>query len=256
MIANYHTHTARCRHAVGEEEEYVQQAIARGVQVLGFSDHTPYFFEGGYYSNFRMRPEELQGYIDRVEALRQAYAGRIELHLGLEVEYYPGPFPKLLRALQGLPIEYFVLGQHYLGDEQGQPYSGAATDDPEILKRYCDQVTAGMETGRYSFLAHPDLIHFVGGQAVYEREMRRLCRAANRCGLPLEINFLGLAEGRNYPDERFWPIAAAEGCAVVFGCDAHAPGQLADPATERRALDLVARYGLKLQQRIQLVSPL
>ena len=28
MIANYHTHTWRCKHAVGTEREYVEQAIA------------------------------------------------------------------------------------------------------------------------------------------------------------------------------------------------------------------------------------
>lgn len=46
MIANYHTHTPRCNHAVGSEEEYVQQALKAGIKILGFSDHTPYLFPG------------------------------------------------------------------------------------------------------------------------------------------------------------------------------------------------------------------
>ncbi len=41
FIANYHTHTKRCRHAVGEDREYVEAAIEAGLKVLGFSDHTP-----------------------------------------------------------------------------------------------------------------------------------------------------------------------------------------------------------------------
>ena len=44
MIANYHTHTTRCRHASGTEEAYVQAAIQGGLEILGFSDHTPYWF--------------------------------------------------------------------------------------------------------------------------------------------------------------------------------------------------------------------
>ena len=36
MIANYHTHTPRCNHAVGSEEEYVQQALKAGIKILGF----------------------------------------------------------------------------------------------------------------------------------------------------------------------------------------------------------------------------
>ena len=54
MIANYHTHTARCHHASGTEEEYIQAAIESGLRVLGFSDHTPYPFPEGYYSKMRM----------------------------------------------------------------------------------------------------------------------------------------------------------------------------------------------------------
>lgn len=39
---NYHTHTSRCGHAVGEDEEYVINAIKSGIKVLGFSDHVPF----------------------------------------------------------------------------------------------------------------------------------------------------------------------------------------------------------------------
>ena len=35
---NYHTHTKRCNHAVGEDEEYVLSAIENGYKVLGFAD--------------------------------------------------------------------------------------------------------------------------------------------------------------------------------------------------------------------------
>ena len=59
MIANYHTHTVRCTHAVGTEEEYVIAVIKAGLKILGFSDHAPYPFAGGYCSHSRMRTEEL-----------------------------------------------------------------------------------------------------------------------------------------------------------------------------------------------------
>jgi histidinol-phosphatase (PHP family) len=44
MKINYHTHTTRCHHAAGTEREYVEAAIANGIKVLGFADHTPYPF--------------------------------------------------------------------------------------------------------------------------------------------------------------------------------------------------------------------
>ena len=35
---NYHSHTKRCGHAIGEDEEYVLAAIANGYTKMGFSD--------------------------------------------------------------------------------------------------------------------------------------------------------------------------------------------------------------------------
>ena len=36
---NFHTHTTRCLHASGSDEEYVLKAIELGYKTLGFSDH-------------------------------------------------------------------------------------------------------------------------------------------------------------------------------------------------------------------------
>ena len=73
MYANYHTHTYRCNHARGSEREYIERAIARGVRVLGFSDHVPMPFPDGHQSGFRVRIEELEDYVRTLEALREEY---------------------------------------------------------------------------------------------------------------------------------------------------------------------------------------
>ena len=33
---NFHTHTSRCHHAFGNDEEFVRAAIQNGFEVLGF----------------------------------------------------------------------------------------------------------------------------------------------------------------------------------------------------------------------------
>ena len=48
MKANYHTHTARCGHATGTDEDYVLAAIEQGFDELGFSDHVPWPYQDGY----------------------------------------------------------------------------------------------------------------------------------------------------------------------------------------------------------------
>lgn len=244
MIANYHSHTWRCNHASGTEESYVQTALDAGMQILGFSDHSPYFFPGDYYSHFRMRPEQLKGYCETVRDLAQTYRSDIDIHLGVELEYYPKYLPRLLPFLQDHGVEYCLLGQHFLGNEIGQYPSGGPTGDETILERYCRQSMEAMHTGLFTYFAHPDLMDFRGDSKVYREHISRMCREAADCGMPLELNLLGIREGRCYPNPRFWELAAEAGCSVILGCDAHEARVLNDPTTEKKALRMLEKLGL------------
>jgi histidinol-phosphatase (PHP family) len=233
-------------------DEYVQCAIDRGLKLFGFSDHTPHWFPGDYYSIMRMYPDQLHDYCDEVRALQKAYAGRIEIPLGLEVEYYPALHPELMSRIKDAGVEYLLLGQHRCGNEEGEPYNGAATEDVALLERYCNQVIEAMHTGLFTYLAHPDLIHFVGEKKTYRQHIRRLCQAANETDTPLEINLLGIRYQRNYPRNDFWALAAEEGCKVVIGIDAHKPEDIQDLVPEQQALEIVRTYGLELLPTVPL----
>ena len=252
MIANYHSHTYRCRHASGNEEDYVNHAIKGGLQILGFSDHTPYPFPGDYYSTFRMYPHQLADYCDTVTDLKKRYVNQLEIHLGLEVEYYPAYFDDLMACLRDTPVEYMLLGQHFVGNEIGEHYGGWFTDQKELLVRYVDQVCDAMQTGLFTYLAHPDLLNIQVDDQFYKAEMRRLCREAKACNVPLEINLLGMSLGKNYPDLRFWETAAEENCIAILGCDAHQEEAVCRPKEERQALEMADRLGLQLLQTVEL----
>ena len=252
MIANYHSHTARCRHAVGTEEEYVKTAIDRGLQIFGFSDHTPQYFPGDYYSFMRMFPEELAGYCETVRNLRQNYAGQLQIPLGVEAEYYPGTWKEMLSRLQDAGVEYMILGQHWLGNEQNEHGSGGATADESLLRRYCHQVMEGLDTGKFTYLAHPDLFNFVGDRKIYRRHMGQLCRYVRQADIPLEINLLGISRNKHYPNAEFFALAAEEGCKVILGLDAHAPEDVSNPEPERKALEIVRHFGLQLLDTVEL----
>ena len=62
MKYNYHTHTKRCGHAFGEDEEYVLEAINQGYEVLGFSEHAM-FPNMKEEKNMRPNFEELDSYM-------------------------------------------------------------------------------------------------------------------------------------------------------------------------------------------------
>ena len=254
MIANYHTHTWRCNHASGTEEEYVRSAISAGMKILGFSDHTPYLFPDGYYSTFRMRPEALSDYSRTVLDLQKQYRKEIEIHLGVECEYYPNHFSDVLELLREHEVEYLILGQHFTGNEYDSAYGGKVTDRDSQLRLYCSQSMEAMNTGLFTYFAHPDLIHYIGDAKFYKDQMRHVCREANSCGIPLELNLLGIREKRWYPNRLFLETAAEENCRIILGVDAHDAKCLNDPATEEIALSFVREYGLKLLDSVPLRS--
>jgi len=253
MIANYHTHTTRCNHAQGTEEEYVQAAIQRGLKILGFADHSPYCgFPDGYYSGFRMKPEETADYAAVIMELRDRYRSQIDIHVGVEMEYYPAYFADTVSMLKDNQVEYLILGQHFLGNEIGEAYSGSPTKDEARLARYCHQLMDAMNTGLFTYLAHPDVFRFAGNSKVYQKHFREVCRKAKACGIPLEINLLGLCENRHYPNLQFWKIAAEEGCKAILGCDAHKPEALLDVESEKSALSFAARLGIEVLESVPL----
>lgn len=254
MIANYHTHTSRCGHAEGTEREYVEQALKAGMKTLGFSDHTPYDFFDSTPRNrpMRMMPEELPDYADTVRVLAEEYRGRIKILLGVEAEFYPKYYPRLLELLRANGVRYMILGQHFLGNEIDEPYSGRQTLDRKLLEHYVSQTAEALDSGLFTYFAHPDLIRYVGSRKAYEQEMRKLCRKAKDTATPLEVNLLGVRENRHYPNERFWRIAAEEENDVILGCDAHRPEDLADDQSEAWAKDFAERLGLRLIETVSL----
>lgn len=247
MLKNYHTHTWRCRHASGTEREYIEAAITRGFKVLGFSDHVPVpNFPNGFKSGFRMDADQTADYIATLKELKRAYADDIEILVGYEAEYYPALFDEQLAFLRSFSFDYLLLGQHMIKNEYDSDRSlHAETADRSLLREYVDQVIAGLKTGMFAYLAHPDLIPFVGSDEDYAAEMSRLCVAAREMDIPLECNLLGVRDHRNYPCERFWRLAAAEDCTAILGCDAHDVSGILDTDGPKRALRFLHHCGVK-----------
>ena len=252
LIANYHTHTTRCKHAWDTEREYIEKAIANGIQVLGFADHAPCPFENGYVSRIRMEMSEAADYVAELRALSLEYSDRIRILIGFETEYLPEHFEQQISFFDSLGIDYMIMGQHFLTSEEHGPYTGARSESEELLIAYVDRVIAGMQTGRFAYLAHPDLANFRGDSSIYEREMRRLCIALKDMHIPLELNLLGILEHKHYPREEFWAIAGSVGNDVILGIDAHWCSQIGDLDTYRQALALADRYGLHLIHQLNL----
>ena len=245
MDYNLHTHTTRCRHAEGSDEEYIRCAIEAGIKHLGFSDHAPYIFPDGYENKYRVQMCDGQSYIDDLRALRQKYKDRIEISIGFEMEYYPDYFDEMLKIARNLGAEYLILGQHFILNEHPDGIgAGGPTDSREHLKIYVDEVISAIKTGAFSYVAHPDVMCFTGDDKVYEREITRLAEASRELNIPLEINLAGVRYKKFYPADKFWSIVGKIGSPVTVGYDAHKATDLLNTEQLRIADDIIIRHRL------------
>lgn len=229
MIYNLHTHTKRCNHALGEDREYVEAAIESGIKVLGFADHCPQFFPvTDYYSHFRMRPELCEDYVKSVRALQSEYKNDIKILLGFETEYYPQCFERLIDFIKPFEFDYLIMGQHFVGNEYDEQsyYTPRGERGEDFLDSYVKQVIEGLETGKFTYIAHPDTVNYRGSVEFYRKKIKELCLYAKAHDIPLEYNILGRINNKCYPNPGFWKIAAETGNKTVLGFDAHSPAAL------------------------------
>jgi len=250
MKANYHTHTTRCFHALGTDEEYVLAAIEEGFDELGFADHSPWKYRTSFVADMRMPLSAFEDYKTSILQLKEKYKDKISIKLGLECEYFPAYFDWLKGFVADEGLDYVIFANHYAVSDEINPYFGYHAD----LDLYLDSMLAGMDQDLYACVAHPDLIMRPYGRfdSAIEKVFTQICRRAKENDRILEYNLLGLrrwgdrARKQGYPNDYFWRIAAAEGCKAIIGTDAHAPEQLKDGAYRKTAVEFLTSLGIEI----------
>jgi histidinol-phosphatase (PHP family) len=234
---NYHTHTYRCGHAVGEDEDYIREALAMGLTELGFTDHImlPYHSQPGIRPEYNM----LDDYVESLRALKEKYKDRITIHIGFEAEAMKEYFDYYKELLDSGKVEYLICGNHceVNGDHLKFFFSSATTKDD--IKRYTSSLIKGMKSGLFKFIAHPD--YYMGSYLKWDRVAKscakKIIRTAKKLDIPLEFNFGSIRKGKQiigdeyrfgYPYDKFWEMVKKAKCKVVFGLDAHAPTDLSN----------------------------
>lgn len=232
-MKNYHSHTARCGHAWGTDEQFIEAAIAAGYTTLGISEHSPWPFVDGYQeidSRQRITMEQLDDYIVDIQKLKEQYRDRIEIKIALECEYFPRYFD-WLRSVKDR-FDYLILGVHCSDQDEHLHHYYARSTKQEQVVEYTRCALAGMESGLFAYLAHPELCFadYPQYDAVCKEMVHSICTKAKELDMPLEYNLYGVdkqgrgrQKGLGYPCKLFWEEAAKYGCKAIIGVDAHRP---------------------------------
>lgn len=255
---NYHTHTSRCGHAVGTDEQYVVNAIKAGIQVLGFSDHAAYHEPD---PGERMNIEQVPDYVQSVLALKEKYKDQIEIHLGMEVEYYPSEWDTLSKYRQ--QMEYILLGQHQL-DLHGK--SSYDLTRPEELNAYTDCLEQACRRHLCDVLVHPDVCmwSYPRCDETVKAIAERIAMLSLQYDIPVELNAgSGVREGLRqyedmvrypYPVRPFFEVFAKHHCKVILGLDIHDPALFLTDRYINRCYDVIRGLNVNLIEDYDLIA--
>jgi len=230
---DYHMHTPLCQHAAGPMEAYVERAIELGLREVGFSDHNP--LPNGFGANVRMKESELEYYVTRVLDLRFQYHGKIDVMLGIELDYVEGLEDYLAKQIAAYPWDYIIGSVHYLDREcrigsWTRNYPGTAD---EQYARYFTLVRQLAGSGLADILAHLDVVKRSTRPPTQRGldEVSVTLKEVAKAGVCIEINTSGyrhaeLTELQPYPSLPFVEEAIALGIPLTVNSDSHAPEQV------------------------------
>lgn len=201
LIADVHMHSIVSGHAFGTIRELAAEAAARGLKLIGVTDHGPGIpgtIDPIYFRNLTDAPRMLYG---------------VEMLYGSEVNILPGG--ELMMDERTLSrLDYAVAGIH-----------GHCYKDEGVVKN-TDAVIRCMEKRKVRFISHPD-------SNAFPMDYPALVQGAKEYGVALEVNNSSL----RFPNARpgcmenyavMLPLCMEYGVPIVVNTDAHDPSAVGE----------------------------
>ncbi len=228
---NFHTHTAFCD-GKNTPSEMAARAYADGYAALGFSGHSYVAFD-----HCCMDREETRKYISEVQRLKASYAGKMDIWLGTEQDYFSD--------IDITPYEYVIGSVHYL--HVGGNYI-AVDDTPDIVKKAVRENFGGdpyklvkayyelecrlFERVHADMIGHIDLItkfqdkspYFDTDDNRYRNCWQEAVSELISYGKPFEINTGAMSRGWRsgpYPSSEILRFIKARGGCIIINSDTH-----------------------------------
>mgnify|MGYP003518356550 FL=1 len=241
-MVDSHVHTPLCGHAEGHPEAYLEEARAKGLKGVVFTDHSP--MPPWYDPESRMRLEALPFYLLALERVRER-AQDLYVGIGLEADFHPGTEGFVAQLLRRYPFDYVIGSVHYLGawplDHPDHQEEYAWRDLKEVFRAYFQEVEKAARSGLFHAIGHLDLPkkfgHRLPEEALLELAEPAL-RAVAEAGLFLDVNTAGLRRPAKevYPAPALLRRARELGIGLVLGSDAHRPEEVGFAFPEVQAL--------------------
>ncbi|NNF69822.1 MAG: histidinol-phosphatase HisJ family protein [Acidimicrobiia bacterium] len=231
----------------GHIESYIERALERGADEVGFTEHLyrcadvshllGRFWESEPRQDLAVQAREFVtsdlalNLEDYVSAVVDAKDRGLPVKLGLEVDFFPESIEAVSEHLSRYPFDFLIGSVHWVGgwsvdhDDAVHEYDRRGVDT--AYADYFALETALAASGMVDVLAHADVIKKFGHRptAVPAEWYRKVASAAAATGTAIEVSTAGRYKpvAEMYPAPEFLGEAFSAGVGITLASDAHVP---------------------------------
>lgn len=243
-LTNYHSHSLYCDGRAGMED-FVSFALSAGFTSYGFSSHAPLPFP----TFWTMEWDRMNDYLSEFQRLKVKYADRIELYIGLEIDYLNEESNPSIDRFRELPLDYRIGSVHMLTTDAGKIVDIDTPADKfreivdehfdgdivRVVQQYYRSLTQMLELGSFDIVGHADKMHYNAAcyrpglldEPWYDRLVKEYFALIAHRGYQVEINTKAYHDlGTFYPNERYFTHLHELGIRVQVNSDSHYPERI------------------------------
>jgi len=246
-FSSMHTHTNFCD-GQDDVETMCRAAYEKNLYAVGFSSHAPIEKQTGLKSDWNLKEEKVEQYVEAVLTAKKRWQGKLDVYLGLEVDYIKGKRSPLDNDIKALNLDYIIGSVHYIFPENGaEPFT---VDGPKeefekglkegfngsaeaLMNCYYDALGEMITQGGFDILGHADIIKKncinkkywnEENEACRQRDIAKLMASTCRGNIIVEVNTGGINRKKineTYPSISFLRILKEFNIPVIITSDAH-----------------------------------
>ena len=243
---NYHTHSIFCD-GKGLPEEYVNKAIELGFTSLGFSSHAPVPFK----NDWSLVEEKVMDYKNEIIRLKNKYKDKIEIKLGLEIDYIPDVTTSFENRRNDLELDYVIGSVHLVksenngelwfidGPEEGykKGMENLFSSPQKAVEAYFNQINEMIIKERPNIVGHFDKVRMYNHDSLYFEEnsdwyrdlINNTLNVFKQHNTIVEINTRGIYRKKLkdfFPQTWIIKECIKKEINLIVNSDAHSPNEL------------------------------
>jgi len=239
---NLHTHSTYCD-GQNTIEEMIKGAVNYNFDIIGITSHGPLPFE----TDWTMKNKDLNKYFKEVEILKKKYQDKIDILIGLELDYLPDKKMDYVNKDIFNKLDFWIGSNHFLGKLESGEYWTVDYSIEEIEKgveenfngsmkeavlKYYDYMESMVKSYEPTILGHLDLIKknneknilFNEDSVWYKKRIEKLLNTLSKSKTVIEMNTGGKYRGYSeeyYPSRWILEEICSRKLPITINRDAH-----------------------------------